>query len=85
MDHSHIRHSTPFADVRLLEFALAAPSNFKVNQGWRRYMVRAGLEGILPKKIQWRKTKDHFSPDYKLRFNQQRAEIQSFLKNLQPS
>ena len=79
MDDNHIQHASPFSDRRMIEFALAAPSDFKVHNGWNRYMIRAGMEGIIPKSIQWRKTKAPFVPDYVLRYNAQREEMQERL------
>lgn len=85
MNENHILHSTPFSDKRVLEFSLAAPSSFKVHNGWKRYMLRASLEGILPPIIQWRNTKVPFSPDFALRYNRQHSEVYSQLQKLQPS
>ncbi|NMG20013.1 lasso peptide isopeptide bond-forming cyclase [Brasilonema bromeliae] len=44
----------PFMDKRLIEFCLALPSEQKLYQGWGRMVMRRGLEGILPEKVQWR-------------------------------
>ncbi len=44
----------PFADKRLAEFCLALPPEQKLHQGWTRLIMRRGMEGILPEKIQWR-------------------------------
>jgi asparagine synthase (glutamine-hydrolysing) len=44
----------PFMDKRLIEFCLALPSDQKLYQGWGRMIMRRGLEGILPEKVQWR-------------------------------
>lgn len=38
----------PFMDRRLVEFALALPSEQKFRQGWNRSMVRRGLSHVLP-------------------------------------
>lgn len=44
----------PFMDKRLIEFCLALPSEQKMYQGWGRMVMRRGLAGILPEKVQWR-------------------------------
>lgn len=44
----------PFFDKRLVEFCLAIPSEIKNKYGFNRYLLRKGMENILPKKIQWR-------------------------------
>ncbi|MBF0545523.1 MAG: hypothetical protein HQM08_13865 [Candidatus Riflebacteria bacterium] len=54
----------PFANKRLIEFCLALPADMKIRHGWKRYMIRAGMEGILPPEIQWRTSKKAFSPDF---------------------
>lgn len=69
--YEHASWSFPYLDKRLLEFCLAVPGNLKLRDGWHRYLVRIGLEGILPPEIQWRTSKEPFSPDYHRRFNRQ--------------
>jgi asparagine synthase (glutamine-hydrolysing) len=54
----------PFLDKRLIEFCLAAPGNMKVRDGYRRYLLRRALEGVMPEKLRWRTTKGIFSPDF---------------------
>lgn len=47
----------PLLDKRLMEYVLAVPGEFKVRDGWGRYLARRGTEGLLPPEVQWRKTK----------------------------
>ena len=78
--HSHeIDNRAPLFDLRLLDFCLATPAQFKLKNGFNRYMVRAGLDGILPPEIQWRLTKTAFSPDYHRRYNQQKEQARAYL------
>jgi asparagine synthase (glutamine-hydrolysing) len=44
----------PFFDKRLVEFCLAIPDEQKLGNGWTKLILRRGMEGILPPKIQWR-------------------------------
>ena len=44
----------PFLDKRLVEFCYAIPTSMKFKGGWSRYILRIAMEGILPKKNQWR-------------------------------
>ena len=74
----------PLIDREVLEFCLAAPLEFKVKNGYKRYMVRAGLNGLLPPEIQWRNTKGAFSPDYQQRYQAQLPEVRSFLNEISP-
>ena len=40
-----------------MEFCLAVPSEEKRKYGWDRFLLRQSMNKILPKQIQWRKTK----------------------------
>lgn len=54
----------PFWDRRLVEFCLSVPAEQKVRGGWTRYILRRGMEGILPKAVQWRGGKSDLSPSF---------------------
>ena len=82
--YNKVEFRYPFLDKRLLEFCLAAPTYLKVRDGYKRYLVRAALDKILPPEIQWRTTKLPFSPDYQLRYNAQRKWACSFLAEIGP-
>ena len=51
----------PFFDKRLVEYCLAVPPGMKLKDGWSRYVMRRGMEGVLPKAIQWRRGKGNLS------------------------
>jgi asparagine synthase (glutamine-hydrolysing) len=74
-----VRFSRPMRDKRVLEFCISAPGNLKVRDGYSRYLVRGAMEGVLPKKIQWRTDKIAFSPDYYPRFNAQLPKAREFI------
>jgi asparagine synthase (glutamine-hydrolysing) len=82
--YEHVNLSYPLGDRRLLEFCLAAPGHLKVRDGYKRYLIRAGLDGILPPQIQWRTTKEPFSPDFHLRYNRQKGSAQALLAEIAP-
>lgn len=54
----------PFMDKRLVEFCLALPAEQKLSQGLGRMIMRRGLEGILPEKVQWRGGKGDASDNF---------------------
>jgi len=54
----------PFLDRRVLEFCLGLSPDWFVKNGWKRYFIRAAMEGTLPPKVQWRTDKKPFSPSY---------------------
>lgn len=45
----------PFADIRLVEYAFNLPAEIKLYKGREKGLLRAALEGILPKEIIYRK------------------------------
>lgn len=51
----------PFFDKRLVEYCLALPPEQKLRKGWSRFILRRGMENILPSSIQWRKDKSDLS------------------------
>ncbi|MBF0524969.1 MAG: hypothetical protein HQK56_07715 [Deltaproteobacteria bacterium] len=74
---------SPFANKRLIEFCLATPGDMKIRHGWKRYLIRAGMAGILPSEIQWRKTKGPFSPDFFRRLRHSRQEALDILRDFE--
>jgi asparagine synthase (glutamine-hydrolysing) len=81
-DFGTVEPRFPLLDKDVLEFCLAAPLKFKIRNGYKRYTVRAGLNGLLPPEIQWRTSKGPFSPDYRLRYQAQLPEVRSFLDGI---
>jgi asparagine synthase (glutamine-hydrolysing) len=75
----------PFMDKRLLEFCLAVPGSLKVRNGYKRYLIRAGLDKLLPSEIKCRLDKQPFSPDYLRRYNAQRRQVQELLEDIRPN
>jgi asparagine synthase (glutamine-hydrolysing) len=51
---------TPFVDYRLVELAFSLPACYKIHDGWTKYLFRAGIEGLIPEKVRWRKDKMGF-------------------------
>ncbi len=75
----------PFMDKRLLEFCLSVPGRLKVRNGHNRYLIRAGLDKLLPSEIKCRLDKKPFSPDYFRRYNAQRRQVQELLEDIRPN
>jgi len=80
-----LRTSNPLVDRRILEFCLAVPAEFKIRDGYSRFLIRGAMEGVLPRKIQWRTDKKAFSPDYYLRYNAQLAKAREFVAQIRPN
>ena len=47
----------PLLDKRLVEFALSIPDSLFFKDGWKRYLYRTAMAGILPDSVRWNKTK----------------------------
>jgi asparagine synthase (glutamine-hydrolysing) len=52
----------PFLSHQLVEFLFTLPSDFKINQGWTKWILRKSVEKKLPAAITWRKDKVGFEP-----------------------
>lgn len=50
----------PFLDYKFVETCLSINSNFKIYDGWSKYILRKNMDGILPDEVTWRKRKIGF-------------------------
>lgn len=55
----------PFLDHRFVEFLFSLPAEFKIHEGWTKWILRKSMEKILPDDIVWRKDKTGFEPPQK--------------------
>ncbi len=55
----------PFLNHELVEFIFSLPSNFKIRNGWTKWLLRKTVENDLPPEIAWRKEKVGFEPPQK--------------------
>lgn len=63
MAHS-IETRLPFLDYRVLETALSLPAEYKIRDGWSKWVLRCIMNGAMPDEIVWRKNKIGFeAPD----------------------
>ncbi|MEO5902793.1 MAG: asparagine synthase-related protein, partial [Gemmatimonadaceae bacterium] len=64
-DRNSMAHSRevrlPFLSHRLIEFMFSIPSEYKIRDGWPKYLVRSAFQGLVPEKILWRKEKVGFA------------------------
>ncbi|MGD1069867.1 MAG: asparagine synthase-related protein [Bryobacteraceae bacterium] len=74
--------SYPLLDKRVLELCLSLPPDLNVQGGYQRCLIRKSLDGILPKRIQWRTGKCPFSPDYFVRYNAQLGMAKEFVASI---
>ncbi len=52
-----IEYRYPLLDKRIVEFALGVPEEVYVHNGFRRYLFRSSLNGLLPEDVQWKDAK----------------------------
>jgi asparagine synthase (glutamine-hydrolysing) len=60
MAHS-IESRLPFLDYRMVEVSLSLNNNFKIRDGWTKYILRKAIDPIVPKEVAWRKSKLGFN------------------------
>lgn len=50
----------PFLDYRLVELAFSLPLNFRIYNGWSKWILRQAMKDVLPAEIVWRRSKMGF-------------------------
>ena len=55
----------PFLSHELVEFIFSLPGNFKIRNGWTKWLLRKSMEKSLPAEITWRRDKVGFEPPQK--------------------
>jgi asparagine synthase (glutamine-hydrolysing) len=55
----------PFLSHELVQFVFSVPSQFKIHQGYTKWLLRKSMETHLPASIVWRKDKIGFEPPQK--------------------
>ncbi|HMG83949.1 MAG TPA: asparagine synthase (glutamine-hydrolyzing), partial [Ferruginibacter sp.] len=65
-DRNSMAHGTevrlPFLNHRLVEFIFSLPPNFKIQDGWTKWILRKAMDKKLPNEIVWRKDKVGYEP-----------------------
>ena len=72
----------PFLDYRLVSLLVPLPVEYKVRDGWTKWIFRRAMEPLLPKEIAWRKDKQHFIvPQNEWFHSELRQEVMRFLES----
>lgn len=79
MAHS-IETRLPFLDYRVLEAALSLPLQYKIKDGWSKWLLRRGMENRMPDSIVWRKNKFGFEAPESLWLQQHAGEMQALVQ-----
>jgi len=51
----------PYLDYRLVNFAFSLPANYRIREGWSKWILRKGTSGLVPDEIRWRRGKLGFA------------------------
>lgn len=71
----------PFLDYRLVQMLIGFPPEWKLREGWTKWILRKAMEPDLPKEIAWRKDKQGFvNPESEWLKNELKGEIEDLLK-----
>ena len=65
----------PFLDHRLVEFIFSLPANYKIRNGWTKWVLREAMKEVLPEKIYLRRDKVGFAVPEALWLEQSRSRI----------
>lgn len=74
-----IESRVPFLDHRLVEFSLALKNDWKIKNGWTKYILRKSAEPMLDKEVVWRKYKMGFLTPQKVWKSQSKNELTQFI------
>lgn len=61
-----IESRLPYLDFKFVEKAVNLKSEFKINLGWTKYILRRILSDLISQKIAWRKKKNNFNAPTKI-------------------
>jgi len=68
-DRNSMAHSRevrlPFLSYELVEFIFSLPDNYKLNNGWTKFVLRKAMSPVLPESICWRVDKIGYEPPQK--------------------
>lgn len=76
-----IESRVPFLDHRLVELSIALKNDWKINNGWTKYILRKTAEPILNKEVVWRKYKMGFLTPQKIWKLQSKEELNQFIND----
>jgi hypothetical protein len=62
-----LAYTFPLLDRRIVEFALSLPGRMYFRDGWKRWLYRTAMEGILPEQLCWNSAKFDSAAETQLR------------------
>lgn len=82
VNYEQVKMLYPFFDRRIIDLCIAAPTHLKIRNGYKRNLLRVGMKGVLPERINFRTSKEPFGPDFHDRYNRQRPDVQDHLSRI---
>lgn len=82
LESDGLARSFPFLDRRVVEICLAAPGWMKVNNGYRRNIIRRSMRGIMPDKVCTRLTKGEAIPCFPEQALAYAADFQQLIREI---
>lgn len=67
----------PFLDYRLVDFCFSLPDNFKIRDGWQKWLLRRSMTGV-PEAIRYRKDKKGYTTPQEVWVSQNKAIFESY-------
>jgi asparagine synthase (glutamine-hydrolysing) len=77
-----IESRVPFLDHRLVEFCIALPNEWKIKDGWTKYILRKTAEPQVAQEVAWRKFKMGFLTPQKVWKEQSKKELDQFVNDI---
>jgi len=74
-----IESRVPFLDHRLVELSIALNNDWKIKNGWTKYILRKTAEPILNREVVWRKYKMGFLTPQKVWKSESKQELTQFI------
>lgn len=71
----------PFLDYRLVEFNLSLNNNYKIRDGYSKFILRNSMTDKIPKEIAWRRNKISFAPSDDMWVNNENIKKTIFNSN----
>jgi asparagine synthase (glutamine-hydrolysing) len=62
-----LTYTFPLLDRRIMEFALSLPGRMFFRDGWKRWLYRTAMEGVLPEVVRWNPKKYDDAAGHQLR------------------
>lgn len=74
----------PFLDYRLVEYVFSLPADYRIRDGWSKWILRRAMNDMVPSSICWRRDKIGFATPQNRWFIRAAPHIESLLRDGAP-